>query len=168
MKKIFINSIIIFIIASISHFIYDLLPNSITLIFFPVNESIWEHLKLVFTSGVIFSLINLIISKEKNNFFYLTFSRSILLVIILLILYLPIYYLFGENLIVTLIILFITILITEYIISKLTTKKHYKTLNFISASLILVSYFIFTYLTYNPCKFDLFRDPQSNTYGLDK
>ncbi len=30
------------------HFVYDLLPNAVTAVFSPVNESIWEHLKLLF------------------------------------------------------------------------------------------------------------------------
>lgn len=30
------------------HFIYDLLPNAVFALFSPVNESIWEHLKLIY------------------------------------------------------------------------------------------------------------------------
>ncbi len=30
------------------HFLYDLLPNVLTALFSPTNESIWEHLKLIF------------------------------------------------------------------------------------------------------------------------
>lgn len=30
------------------HFVYDLLPNVVTALFSPVNESIWEHLKLIY------------------------------------------------------------------------------------------------------------------------
>ena len=164
MKKILINSIIIFIISSISHFIYNIFPNTITSIFFPVNESVWEHLKLLFTSSVIFSLINY---KKIPNIFSITLIRSILLIVILLILFLPIYYLFGENIIFTLIILFITILITEYIISKIYNKKLIKSLNFISIFIIIICYINFLYLTYNPPKLDLFRDPTNNSYGLD-
>ncbi len=133
-----------------------------------MNESIFEHLKLVFTAGIIFSIINLIITKNKKNFYFITLARSILLIIILLIIYLPIYYLFGENLIITLIILFITIFITEYSISKLETKKHYNFLNLISAFLIILFYLTFIYLTYNPLHLDLFLDHKTNSYGLNK
>ena len=38
----------IFLISFPSHFIYDFFPNTFTSILFPVNESIWEHLKLSF------------------------------------------------------------------------------------------------------------------------
>lgn len=167
MKKIIINSIIIFIISAISHFIYDIFPNTITSLFFPVNESIFEHLKLVFTSGLIFSLIEFLFSKEKN-FFLKAFLRSILLVIILSIIYIPIYYLIGEKIIITLIILFITILITEYIITKISTTENYDIINIISLIFIIISYVIMTYLTYNPPKQDLFYDHKHNNYGLNK
>lgn len=30
------------------HFLYELLPNPVTALFSPVNESIWEHLKLIY------------------------------------------------------------------------------------------------------------------------
>ncbi len=30
------------------HFLYDFLPNPVTALFSPVNESIWEHLKLIY------------------------------------------------------------------------------------------------------------------------
>ena len=30
------------------HFLYDLFPSSATAVFAPVNESVWEHLKLLF------------------------------------------------------------------------------------------------------------------------
>lgn len=30
------------------HFLFDLLPNPLTALFSPVNESIWEHLKLIY------------------------------------------------------------------------------------------------------------------------
>ena len=167
MKKIIINSIIIFIISSIFHFIYDIFPNSITSFFFPVNESIFEHLKLVFTSGLIFSLLELIKTKEKN-FFLKAFLRSILLVIILSIIYIPTYYLMGEQIIVTLIILFISILITEYIITKIPTNNTYAILNVASTIIIILSYIVMVYLTYNPPKQDLFYDHKHNNYGLNK
>ena len=34
--------------GSALHFLYDLWPNPLTAVFAPVNESVWEHLKLLF------------------------------------------------------------------------------------------------------------------------
>ncbi|MBQ1264847.1 MAG: hypothetical protein IIY04_05445, partial [Oscillospiraceae bacterium] len=49
MKKRFIAAFVISsLIGTGMHFLYDLLPSPITAVFAPVNESIWEHLKLSF------------------------------------------------------------------------------------------------------------------------
>ena len=51
LKKYKILSVfIIFLLMFPLHYVYDKFPNSLTSIFCPVNESIWEHLKLIFTS----------------------------------------------------------------------------------------------------------------------
>lgn len=36
------------LVGSCLHFLYDLLPNPVTAIISPVNESIWEHVKLIY------------------------------------------------------------------------------------------------------------------------
>ncbi len=42
----------VFVITSLAgtalHFLYDLWPNALTALFAPINESVWEHLKLLF------------------------------------------------------------------------------------------------------------------------
>ena len=67
-----IGVVIIFILCFIFHFVYELIPSKITSIFFPVNESIWEHMKLIFTSVVVYGIIDyIILNKFKikyNNF----------------------------------------------------------------------------------------------------
>lgn len=37
-----------FIAGSLLHFLYNLLPNPLTALIVPVNESVWEHMKLLF------------------------------------------------------------------------------------------------------------------------
>lgn len=165
MKKIIINSIIIFLICSLFHFGYDFMPNFITSLFFPVNESIWEHLKMVFTSTIVFSFISNLFYHDKNTLFK-SYIRTMATIIILLILYLPTYYLLGEIMILTLIILFISIFLSEVIASKISTKKHYKYLNIISAILLILNFTIFAIFTYNPPHQNLFKDPESKEYGI--
>ncbi len=164
-KKLLINTIIIFLLCSLIHFGYTLFPNTLTSIFCPVNESIWEHLKMIFTASFIFSILTRLVYYKDHNFLIKTFLRGIITNIILLIIYLPIYYIIGEKLILTMILLFISIFISEYIISKLSIEKHQY--NLIGAITIIITYLIFTYLTYNPLKIDLFYDHNANKYGID-
>lgn len=165
-KKIFLNTTIIFILCSIFHFIYNLIPNFVTSLFFPVNESIWEHLKMIFSATVLFSFIYDTLKKEKNTFLK-AYIRSMATIIILLILYLPLRFIFGEIMIVTLIVLYISIFIGEIIVSKIEEKKHYRSLNLISAILLIINLFLFIIFTYYPPKNFLFLDTESNKYGID-
>lgn len=164
MKKL-LSSILIFLISTFVHNLYTWFSNSFTLIFSPINESIWEHMKMIFTSYIIFAFIKYIYFKIKkidtSNIFFNELILSILNIIIFLIIYLPIYYLFGENLFITLIMYFITI----FLIRNLNIKKD---LNILSLIIIFIVYASFTYLSYNPPKIDIFRDPTNNTYGLNK
>ena len=67
MKKIkILITIIIFILSFPIHFIYNIFPNFITSIFFPLNESIFEHMKIIYTSILISSIIEYLIYKYKN------------------------------------------------------------------------------------------------------
>ena len=157
-KKILINTIIIFIISSILHFIYDIFPCTITSIFTPVNESIFEHLKLIFTSSLIYSIL---IKDKKYSNYYL---RGIITNIILLTIYLPFRLISNEILIITLIILFISIFISEILI----TKININTSKIISILIIIFIYSIFTYLTYYPIKTFIFKDTTNNSYGIKK
>ncbi len=165
-KKLFFNSICIFLLCFIIHFTYSSIPSFFTSIFAPVNESIAEHVKMLFSAGIVFSIISYFFLKD-NNLFLTSYIRSMLLIILLLIFYLPIYYLFGENMTLTLIILFITIFLTEVILSFIPLKKEYKTLNILGLFLIIINYILFTTFTYNPPKIDLFFDHENNKYGID-
>ena len=165
-KKLLLNSISIFIISTLLHFLYSTFPCFLTSIIAPVNESIWEHLKLIFISSTFFTIIDLSILKEKNIFLK-SYLKAIFNIIILLVLYLPIRIFFQENLITTLIIFFLSILISEVLFSYIS-KKENTHLNILSIFFILISIVLFTYLSYYPLKNFLFYDTQTNSYGIFK
>ena len=59
--------IFVLITGTLSHFLYEWTnKNVIAGLFTPVNESIWEHMKLVFFPMLIYS--SLLISKLKNTY----------------------------------------------------------------------------------------------------
>ena len=99
------------------HFLYDRLPCFITSIIAPVNESIWEHMKILFGSIIISGVVQKIIIKLKKETFknvcISNYIAAITSIIIFLIIYLPIYNIIGEKLIITIIIMLITIIISE-------------------------------------------------------
>ncbi len=164
-KKILFHTIIIFIVCSIFHFGYEWVPSFLTSLFFPVNESVFEHLKMIFTATCFFSLISNFFYHDKNILFK-TYLRSMTTIIILLILYLPINYLIGENMITTFIILFISIFLSEMICSRISVTKEYSLINKISLILLILNFVIFAICTYYPPKMELFLDEKYNQYGI--
>lgn len=173
MKKFkFIGIFIILLLSVFSHFIYDFFPNIIFSIFFPVNESIWEHMKLIITPTLIFMLFEYLFYKKKNikyNNLSLSYIISIILgIIIYLMIYLPIHYTIGHNLIISIIILIIVYLFIELLSYKLIIRKEIKNSKIISIVLIIITYLVFLTLTYFPPKIDLFYDTQKDSYGILK
>ena len=61
-----ISTILVILFSFLFHSIYDKFPNFITSLFFPVNESIWEHMKIVYLSYVAAYIIELIIIHKTN------------------------------------------------------------------------------------------------------
>lgn len=173
LKKIKIIAVMgIFILSFLAHFMYDLFPNILVSFFFPVNESIWEHMKIIFTSTLIYGIIDYIILRinkiKFNNFSFQLFFVSTISIFIFLMIYLPIYWLIGEKLLVTLVIMLITYSIGQIISYFLLTKKDYFYLNFIAIFLIVFVYVIFIILTYNPPHRSIFYDIVNNYYGIKR
>ena len=166
MKKIIINTIIIFVISVLIHSFYELLPNFLTSIFFPTNESIWEHMKMIFTSYMLFLLLKFVFNKSSKNDLFATVTSALFNIVIFLIIYIPIYNLFGEHLVLTLIIYFITILISNILWAKFTKKEINKKYNNLFFIPIIIVYIIFVYLTYNPIKSPIFYDKVNEKYGI--
>lgn len=170
LKKLKILGIIIaFLSCFLLHYLYELLPCFVVSIFAPVNESIFEHMKIIFSSILLSGVIQkIIVIKKKLNYKNICISNVIsafLSIFIFLILFLPIYNAIGENLPITLILLFITIVISQIITIYIINKKDMHLEN-ISIILVIIIYTIFTIFTYFPLENSLFLDPITLTYGI--
>lgn len=162
---------LIFLLCFPLHFIYDFLPNSLFSVFVPVNESIWEHMKLIFTSYVFYGIFDyLLLKKNKitfNNFLLQLFIIPIIGVILYLLIFIPIYNNFGENMIISIGLLFL-IIIFEQILSYYFLKfKEIKYQSIIGIIGIIITYIIFGYLTYNPIENYIFFDISNSKYGIN-
>lgn len=172
LKNITILSVFaIFLLSVLSHFIYEWFPNTFTSIFFPVNESIFEHTKMTFTTMMIWGVISYLLFENirKKNFITALLASTLTTIITLLIIFTPIFYLMNkqDNIFLTLSIFFISIIvgqIVNYFILKKNTNN--KLLNTISLILIPIIFTIYGILTYYPIKVGLLYDYQSNKYGL--
>ena len=168
-----IGAIVIFALTILFHFLYDWFPNTIFSILFPVNESIWEHMKLLYSGIIAWGLIEYFILKKQNmkkdNYWYQLFLTAVTSIPLYLIIYLPLYTIFKENIFISIGLLILVIILEQifsYYLLKNNTKK--ETLNKVSIILIVLGYIVFTSLTYNPPKNYIFYDTQENIYGIEK
>lgn len=169
-KRKIIATIIIFILSFPSHFLYQIFPNPLFSFFFPVNESIFEHMKIIYTTTLLYGIIEYYtLKKEKyNNFPLQLFLTSFLGIILYLILYLPIRFLIGEYLPISILLLLITYTIMQILSYYLLKAKEYPLLNKLAIPLIIIIYIIIILLTYNPPHNLLFYDTNTKSYGIPK
>ena len=172
LKKTKIISVIsIFILCFLFHFIYENIPCTLTSIFFPVNESIWEHIKMVYSSIIFYGFFDYIILRKNNiqfnNFFTSLFISPISIIPIFLIIYLPIYNLIGTKFIINIIVMLVVIILSQIISYLILIKNENRKIDFISLLLIMISFVAFSYLTYHPPKTKLFYDTNNKKYGIN-
>ena len=173
MKKIkVVGVVVIFALTVLYHFLYEWFPNPVFSVLFPVNESIWEHMKLLYSGILTWGIVEYFILKRKNikftNYFSSLFLTLITSIIVYLILYLPLYSLFKENMFISIGLLIIVIILMEifnyYLISR---KEENKFLDKVSIILIILGYVVFLSLTYDPPRNYIFYDTTENKYGID-
>ena len=166
-----IDIFVIFFLSFLVHFMYSCFPNSLFSIFFPVNESIWEHMKIVSTSIMIVSIIDYILLKNEkikyNNFLTSIFLSIFLSIVFFLLIYLPLDYYLGENFLVSIFVLFITICFSQFISFFVLSSTDYDILNYISLIGIIFIYILFGILTYYPPLNDIFYDDHNERYGVN-
>lgn len=171
LKRIKVCSVFgMFILCFLTHFLYNWFPNTLFSIFFPVNESIWEHMKMMTSSILAWSVIEYFLYKKyrinHNNFILSVFLEVFLSIIVFLIIYLPIYHFTGSVFILNLIVLFISIyfvnVISYYILGLRPLHKES-----LSICGIVLVYIIMGILTYNPPENYIFFDKMENKYGIN-
>ena len=152
------------------HNLYSWIPNIITSIF-PVNESLFEHIKLIYLSPIISSIILYFYFRKFkdfkiNNLLFGLIISTMFNIIIFYLVYLPLYYTYGSIMWMTLTIYFLTIILSQYLYYLIIELPNNHKLNIISSIMLIIILFILTYFTYHPLKIDFFRDPTNNSYGI--
>ena len=170
-KMIFINTLLTFLLCFLTHFVYDLLPNPIFAVFFPVNESIWEHMKMLYTTILLYGVIEYFILKKwhiyHNNFLISLLLKSLIAIPIYLIMFLPIYYNFGENMIVTFIILIVTIFLVNLLGYSILKLNPINNQGIVSLIFIVIVYVVMAFLTFKAPHKEIFFDTEEEKYGIN-
>lgn len=165
-----LSTIFVCVVGTLLHFTYELFGENIFVASFSaVNESVWEHLKLLFFPMLLTTIIGYFyIGKNIPNFLCsktLGIITSMLFIIIFFYTYTGI---LGESIVfVDISSFFVAVVLGEYLTYKLMT-SNFKCNNVIAIiilTIILICFIVFTYFT---PKIGLFKDSVTNQYGIIK
>ncbi len=160
---------IVSFLGTILHFLYQwtgFLPISLIS---SVNESTWEHMKLMFTPMLLFAIVEYFDFKSHfDNFWCVKFLGIVLGILLVPILFYTLSGIFGKlSGIVNICIFFTSVILAftfeTYLFKNWNNSCSYKLLFFIALCIIWILFAIFTFY---PPEIPLFLDPLSNTYGI--
>lgn len=146
LKRKIIGFFVVGILGTLFHFAYDFFNRPLFLSFMlPIDESIFEHLKLIFFPTIIYMLIDLKINKENRREYFISYIYNIFIANIITIVFFYTYYgMLGKNIdFVNIAIYFIAILSIFINLSEITNIS--KTKAIILGIIMLGSLIIFTY-----------------------
>ena len=162
--------IICLILGTLLHFTYELSNyNMIVGLFSAVNESVWEHLKLLFYPMFLMSIIGyFIIGKKSMNYWFAQMIGIISALIFVVIFFYTYTGIVGKNFAVLDIGSFIVgILFGEYIIYQILQRKNMNNAEIQSFILVIILLLCFIVFTIYPPIIPLFEDPIYGTFGLE-
>lgn len=173
-KWILAGAPIIFLVGSLFHFLFEWSgKNKLVAMFAAVNESVWEHIKMIPVTLVLFwCVMYLILGKkfgvDKNKWF--TGGLVSLLVSIITMPMLFYFYrgaLGIELLWVDILIFFLSVLFGQLL--GLHFYRHSKGINWIVALLLMILVILFfAVVTFFPIEIPMFKDSNSGQYGIAK
>lgn len=164
-----ISTIMVIVLGILLHFTYQWSgEDKIVALFSAVNESTWEHLKLIFFPMLLMAIIGKVVIRRTIPNYWTAQAVGILTAISFITIFFYTYTgIIGNNFAVVNIILFvISVILGEYVIYQLMTNpKNFKAEK-ISILFLIVLLFSFILYTFNPPKIAYFQEPLNGTYGV--
>ena len=162
--------IVIVVFGSLFHFMFEILnywgPAGAI---FPVNESVWEHLKLPYWPLIVFSLIeyNFIKDDVKNIILGKTISFLLAISTILIVFYSYTAILGTDLLIIDILSFVFGVIIGQFVSYKIMTREQLSVWYINSSWLIFIGFgLLFAIFTYFPPTIQLFLDSETGLYGI--
>ena len=158
-------------LGTLCHFVYQLSgDNFIVGMIAPINESVWEHLKIVFFPFIIIGLLAYTkIKPNKSNYWTGQLVGSLAGMLIVFFGFYLYSSIIGESLIIDILLYYVSIIIAMFVAWWIVIHtKRIKRLEAISIiGLVLVSV-ILIYLTISPPSLSPFIEESSGLYGIYK
>ena len=155
--------------GTILHFLYDWTGGSILVSpFSGVNESTWEHMKLLFWPLFLFALVQRLFFKDQKNYWCVKLAEILLGLVLIPVLFYTYNGVFGKspdwiNIAIFYITALLVFLFEWWAFKQNRLPCGYPRLAFAAICLIGVLFVVFTFV---PPQIPLFQDPVTGTYGL--
>ena len=166
-----IGAVFTIILGTILHFAYDISENSdFVAIFSAVNESTWEHLKLLFFPVMIYAIAEYFIyGKNLPNFWaskVISLLLGMLTIIVVFYTYTGVFN--GSNSIVNIILFIVSAVFTYWLNFKFLENEYFNSpaLNKIAVLTAIILFLMFWVYTFYTPLFNIFKDPVTNGYGI--
>jgi len=157
------------LLGTLLHFLYDWTQGSKWAApFSGVNESTWEHMKLIFWPMLIFAVIQSFFFKEQNNFWCIKLKGTALAIILIP----TVFYLYNGVIgkspdWINISIFFLCTAIAYIYESRQLSGSSFGCKNpKIAIALLLIIAALFVIFTFITPKINLFKDPITGSYGI--
>ncbi len=165
----FIGFAAVSLLGSLLHFLYDLTGSGLAALFSAVNESTWEHIKLLFFPMFAFAVVeSFFFRKEYQSFWLIKLEGTLLGLTLIPVLFYTLRGIFGT----TPDSVNITIFFVSAAIAFIYETKQFKSYNETARSskwafwgfcIITILFWIFTFM---PPEIPLFMDPIDGSFGI--
>ncbi len=157
------------IAGTLAHFVYDFSGQNYCVgLFFPVSESVWEHMKLLFFPLLIVScLIHFRFSAEKPS---LNFALPAAILVGTW--FIPLLYYFYSGvlgftvMVADIAIFYISVLMAFFMIYRLSKRSFPKFLSVLLYALVILMIALFMLNTYSPPEQGIFKEPEQKEKNI--
>ena len=164
-----IGFLFILVFGTILHFVYGWSgENPSVALIAPVNESTWEHLKLLFIPGLLYGIAEYFaIGRKTGGFVFTKFVAMLLGLLAIVVLFYTYTGIVGTNYVWADISTFVVgaALMFCFTVKKMPLSSDART-DLIGLFFFFVLMVIFILMTFFPPHIALFRDPVTHTYGV--
>ena len=156
-------------VGTILHFLYDWTGDSILVSpFSGVNESTWEHMKLIYWPLLLFSLAQRPFFSNQENYWWVKLAEILLGLMLIPVMFYTYNGAFGKspdwiNIAIFYISAFLTFLCERWAFKNDRLQCNYQWFHFAAICMIGILFVVFTFV---PPRIPLFQDPLTGTYGI--
>jgi len=159
-----------FILGTLLHFTYQWSgENKIVALFSTINESTWEHLKLLYFPMLITVIIGLFYFRKNVPNFLCSKTIGILVALSFTVIFFYTYTgVLGRNIaVIDIASFFMATILGEFVAYVLMVNK-FKCNNLMAVLILVILFISFIVFTYNTPNIGIFKDPITGKYGFNK